>query len=187
MKASHVTIVARSEDKLNALREEMLTSFKEHDNDGFVPVVHVIPGDLSSREASERVIATAIDAMGGLDYLVLNHITNSRYGLWTQQPNHDFVEEMFDTNTLSYIWMANAALSTLQASGGQIVVVSSLAGYVGVPFTAVYAATKHALRGFFNALRTVSYYILTPYIKLRYLLCILYQVLNHSHPNHESL
>ena len=32
--------------------------------------------------------------------------------------------------------------------------ISSFAGYVGVPHTAVYSSTKHALRGFFNALRT---------------------------------
>ena len=41
----------------------------------------------------------------------------------------------------------------MKSRGGHIVVVSSLAGHVGVPNTAVYSATKHALHGFFNALR----------------------------------
>ena len=155
MNASHITIVARSDQKLKALREEMLSAIE--DNGGLLaPAVHVIPADLSTRETSEKVIESAVEKMGGLDYLVLNHITNSRYGLWEEQPNYDFVPEMFAVNTMSYIWLANRALPALQASGkGQIVVVSSLAGWVGIPFTAVYASTKHALRGFFNALRTV--------------------------------
>jgi len=40
-----------------------------------------------------------------------------------------------------------------KATKGHIGVVSSLAGHVGTPKTAVYSATKHALHGFFNALR----------------------------------
>ncbi len=117
IKASHITIVARSENKLNEFRDEVLHSFKKID-DTWEPEIHVISADLSTRETSEKVIESAIKKMNGMDYLVLNHITNSRYGLWTEQPNHDFVPEMFDVNTLSYIWMANAALPTLQARGG---------------------------------------------------------------------
>ena len=43
-------------------------------------------------------------------------------------------------------------MDSLIASGGQIAVVSSLAGHVGIPFTAAYGATKHALHGFFESL-----------------------------------
>ena len=96
----------------------------------------------------------------GLDYLVLNHITGSRFGLWLTAHNdsaegQNFVDEMFQVNTMSYMWLATAAIGPLSArpSAGQIVVVSSLAGHVGTPKTAVYSATKHALHGFFDALR----------------------------------
>ena len=60
---------------------------------------------------------------------------------------------MFQTNTFSYIWTSTAAMDLLKQNQGQIVVVSSLAGHVGVPNTAVHSSTKHALHGFFNALR----------------------------------
>jgi short-subunit dehydrogenase len=60
---------------------------------------------------------------------------------------------MFTVNTFSYIWLATAAMPALKASGGYVGVVSSLAGHVGTPKTAVYSSTKHALHGFFNALR----------------------------------
>lgn len=91
--------------------------------------------------------------MGGIDYLVLNHITDSNFGLWQSHKSYDFITNMFTINTFSYIWMANAALSYLLQSKGHIVVVSSVAGKIGIPNTTIYSATKHALHGFFNGLR----------------------------------
>jgi short-subunit dehydrogenase len=41
----------------------------------------------------------------------------------------------------------------LEASRGRLVVVSSAAGKLGLPRVAPYAATKHALHGFFDSLR----------------------------------
>lgn len=150
--ASEIVVVARSEDKLSALRREILALVSDTGNS--IPNIHVIPADLSTEKACSDVIELSLDKMGGIDFLVLNHITNSAYGLWSSKENFDFVSKMYNVNTLSYIWLASASLSAIQDSGGQVVVVSSLAGWVGVPNTALYASTKHALRGFFNALRT---------------------------------
>jgi corticosteroid 11-beta-dehydrogenase isozyme 1 len=151
--ASQIVLVARSEDKLIVLRNEIIAQMKSSGSPT-TPLIHVVPADLSNEETSNQVVEKAISLMGGIDYLVLNHITNSRYGLWTSHKSHDFLVDMFNVNTFSYVWMANAALPSLQSSGGQIVVISSFAGWVGVPHTAVYSSTKHALRGFFNSLRT---------------------------------
>jgi short-subunit dehydrogenase len=57
-------------------------------------------------------------------------------------------------NLWGAVWCTHAALPHLKASGGQIVAVSSLAGLVGVPGRTAYSATKFALTGFFEALRT---------------------------------
>lgn len=153
LNVSQLVLVARSEDKLNLLKDQILSDLIAA-NIPHQPQIHIIPADLSSENTSNYVITKAVEFMGGIDFLVLNHITNSRYGLWTSHASHDFLTEMFNVNTFSYIWMTNAALPYLQSSGGQVVVVSSFAGWVGVPFTATYSSTKHALRGFFNALRT---------------------------------
>jgi short-subunit dehydrogenase len=154
LNVSQLVLVARNEDKLNSLKDRILsdlTAANIHPH----PEIHVISADLSTENTSNYVIGRAVELMGGIDYLVLNHIANSQYGLWTSHPSHDFLSKMFDVNTFSYIWMTTAALPFLQKSPhGQVVVVSSFAGWVGVPFTATYSSTKHALRGFFNALRT---------------------------------
>jgi short-subunit dehydrogenase len=52
------------------------------------------------------------------------------------------------------VWCTHAALPHLKQSGGSIVAVSSLAGLVGVPGRTAYSATKFAMTGFFEALRT---------------------------------
>jgi len=149
--AAEIVLVARSEDKLVSLRDEVYESLDHNKRNK--PKIHVVPADLSAEDVCRGVIDKAIDAMGSIDYLVLNHITNSQYGLWTEKENHDFITNLISVNTLSYIWMATHALPALEKSHGQIMVVSSFAGHVGVPHTALYSASKFALRGFFNALR----------------------------------
>ena len=76
----------------------------------------MLPADLSNEKTCRDVIENAVELMGGIDYLVLNHITNSHYGLWTTHDSHDFLEPMFQVNTFSYIWLTNAALKSLQVS-----------------------------------------------------------------------
>ena len=56
-------------------------------------------------------------------------------------------------NYLSCVYLTHHALIHLKASGGQIVVVASLAGLTGVPTRTGYAASKHALFGFYDSLR----------------------------------
>jgi len=147
-----IVLASRSEAKLNLVKEE-LTSLQV----GRDTRIITFPVDLSSETDCVRLIEFVDKTVGRVDYLVLNHITDSHYGLWTDNANktegYSFLPKMFEVNTFSYIWLATAALDVLQRSSGQIVVVSSLAGLVGVPNTAVYSATKHALHGFFNSLR----------------------------------
>jgi short-subunit dehydrogenase len=151
--AGEVVIVSRSEAKLQAVKTEVQRIFPK-------TLVHVIAADLSSQEVCDDVVQKAVNLMGGLDTLLLNHITNSRFGTWlvdnkNRKEGQTFVPNMFATNVFSYLWMATASMAALQTSelGGRIGVVSSLAGHIGTPKTAVYSSTKHSLHGFFNALR----------------------------------
>ena len=89
--AADIVLVARSEDKLNSLRDEVYASVspqpQEVNETQAVPLsrIHVVPADLSSETACREALEGATRAMGegGVDYLVLNHITSSQYGLWT--------------------------------------------------------------------------------------------------------
>lgn len=156
--AAAVVMVARSVEKMQATRDRI---YREKIASRETTKIYVIGADLSSKDACEGAVEQALEYLGdrGLDYLVLNHITNSRFGTWLEDNyalpgGHDFVPEMFATNTFSYMWMTTAAIDALHAASGRIVVVSSLAGWLGPPKNAVYSATKHALHGFFDSLRS---------------------------------
>uniref|UniRef100_A0A8C3MZY4 11-beta-hydroxysteroid dehydrogenase 1 n=1 Tax=Geospiza parvula TaxID=87175 RepID=A0A8C3MZY4_GEOPR len=88
---------------------------------------------------------------GGLDMLILNHVGASYFGFFDGDVEH--VRKLLEINFLSYVAMATSALPMLKESEGSIVVVSSMAGKVGFPFTVPYSATKFALDGFFSSLR----------------------------------
>lgn len=154
LKISQIVLISRNNEKLNELKEDILKQLKEKNE--ILPIIHIIPADLSNEEICNEVIEKSYKLMGSIDYLVLNHITNSQYGLWKSHKTHEWLSNMYAVNTLSYIWLTNSALPYLSSStsSGNIVIISSFAGWVGVPFTATYSSTKHALRGFFNALRT---------------------------------
>lgn len=105
--------------------------------------------------------------MGGIDVLILNHVTGSPlYFNWASRMVHDsyretklmgdldYLDKVFATNILSYIYLTSFALPHLADSrSGQIIAVSSLAGKLGMVRNAAYSSTKHAIFGYFDSLR----------------------------------
>ncbi|XP_048038904.1 hydroxysteroid 11-beta-dehydrogenase 1-like protein [Megalobrama amblycephala] len=110
-----------------------------------------MPADMAIPSDAERVVQYTIEQLGGLDFLVLNHIGPSPYGMWNGDVEH--TRWLLEVNFLSYLQMAQKALPTLEKSKGSIVVVSSLLGKLCGPFALPYAATKFALNGFFGGLQ----------------------------------
>ncbi|KAK1157121.1 hydroxysteroid 11-beta-dehydrogenase 1-like protein [Acipenser oxyrinchus oxyrinchus] len=110
-----------------------------------------IAADMAEPTDPDRVIKFAAKSLGGLDYLVLNHIGPSPFQMWNGDVDH--ARWLMQVNYLSYIEMTNSAMPFLKQSNGSIVVVSSIAGMIPTPFTAPYSATKFALNGFFGTLR----------------------------------
>lgn len=84
--------------------------------------------------------------------LVLNHVL-FEVKRWQADRNFSDVAKAFDINVLSYIDLATLFLPSLRASRGRLLVISSGLGLVTYPYFALYCANKHALHGFFNALR----------------------------------
>ncbi|XP_071434439.1 hydroxysteroid 11-beta-dehydrogenase 1-like protein isoform X3 [Pithys albifrons albifrons] len=99
----------------------------------------------------EKVVQFALQKLGGLDYLVLNHIGRTRFQMWTGDV--EYTRWLMQVNFFSYVELTTAALPTLEQSRGSLVVVSSVAGKIPTPFTTSYSATKFALDGFFSSLR----------------------------------
>jgi len=62
-------------------------------------------------------------------------------------------ERQFDVNVLGVARVARLALPALRSSGGSLIVIGSMAGQIGVPFQAYYAASKFAIEGLVDSLR----------------------------------
>ena len=62
-------------------------------------------------------------------------------------------ERLAHVNYLAAAYCTHAALPALLASGGRILAVASVSGLTGVPTRTAYAASKHAMVGFFESLR----------------------------------
>ena len=65
----------------------------------------------------------------------------------------DILGRLMRTNYLGAAWLTRRSLPALVASRGRIVAISSIAGLAGVPTRTGYAASKHAMFGFFDSLR----------------------------------
>ncbi|XP_019898908.1 hydroxysteroid 11-beta-dehydrogenase 1-like protein isoform X2 [Esox lucius] len=110
-----------------------------------------VAADMANHADPERVVKFAVDQLGGLDYLVLNHKGDMPFGMWDGDVEQ--TRWLMQVNFLSYVQMAKTALPSLEQSKGSIMVVSSLYGKVCAPFLAPYVSTKFALNGFFGTLQ----------------------------------
>ncbi|XP_069094730.1 11-beta-hydroxysteroid dehydrogenase 1 isoform X2 [Pleurodeles waltl] len=140
---AHVFITARTEEKLKKVVSKCLELG--------AATAHYIPGSMDDMAFAERVVKEAVKSMGGLDFLILNHIGYTYFNYF--DGNVDHIRKLLEINLLSYVTMTVTALPMLKESGGSIIVVSSVAGKYGSPFSVPYSTTKFALDGFFSSLR----------------------------------
>ncbi|KAI5223534.1 Hydroxysteroid 11-Beta-Dehydrogenase 1-Like Protein [Manis pentadactyla] len=115
------------------------------------PKVFYIAADMASPEVPGRVVQFALDKLGGLDYLVLNHLGATPAG--TRARSAQATRWLVQVNFLSYVQLTSLALPSLTDNKGSLVVVFSLLGPVPASFSSPYSAAKFALDGFFISLR----------------------------------
>ncbi|MCH7345804.1 SDR family oxidoreductase [Pelomonas sp. CA6] len=109
--------------------------------------------DVESQDDCRALIDAALRVFGRIDVLV-NNAGRSAHALFEQVEDLGWYERLMRINLWGSVWCTQAALPALKASRGRIVAVSSLAGLVGVPGRTAYSASKFAMNGFFEALRT---------------------------------
>lgn len=114
-----------------------------------------VPTDVTQESQCRALISAALDRFGGIDCLV-NNAGVSAHALFDDVSAADlhWYQSLMTVNLWGSVWCTHAALPHLKATRGQVVAVSSLAGLVGVPGRTAYSATKFAMTGFFEALRT---------------------------------
>ncbi len=139
---ARLVLVARDATRLEAFAETLRATGAR---------VLTIAADIGVPADCERVIATTVDTLGGLDVLVNNAALHHRGPAATMAPEK--LAQMVDVNLRAVVHLTCLALPHLKARGGGTVVqVASLAGCVPTPGSATYSATKFGVRAFSRAL-----------------------------------
>ncbi|ADU47004.1 short-chain dehydrogenase/reductase SDR [Intrasporangium calvum DSM 43043] len=106
----------------------------------------LVPGDLTERQTCDRVVAEAVEGLGGLDILV-----NNAGFHWDKGPRDGLegltdenIERVMRTNLHAVLWLCRAALPHL-GEGSSIINTTSIQAYDPSPALLDYAATKAAL------------------------------------------
>lgn len=95
-----------------------------------------------------------LDELGPLDLVIINAGMNTHIGANGEAEPWDEVEALLDVNLKAPMLIVQTVLPAMRTRGsGQIALISSLAGYFGLPLTPTYSATKAGLKAYGEALR----------------------------------
>jgi 3-oxoacyl-[acyl-carrier protein] reductase len=138
---ARVAVQARRKDRLAQLVDEL-------GSDNAVAV----PGDVRDPASARDLVQAAVDAFGRLDSIVVNAGIGAYGGIL--DATDEELRTMLRTNIDSSVWAVRAAVEQFRraAGGGDIVVISSVAGLRGGGSEAVYAGTKFAQVGLAGSL-----------------------------------
>jgi NAD(P)-dependent dehydrogenase (short-subunit alcohol dehydrogenase family) len=112
-----------------------------------------IQGDVTKLSDCKKGVEETIREFGRIDYLILN----AGISMWSRFDEIDdpqIFQSIMETNYLGAVYLCHYALPFLKKSRGMITAISSLQGKIGVPYHTGYTASKHALQGFLDCLRT---------------------------------
>lgn len=112
----------------------------------------VIPTDVGVEEQCERLVDETVAHYGRLDALV-NNAGIMMWARFDELESLEPMERLMRVNYFGAVYCTHYALPHLKRTRGRIISVSSLTGKFGVPTRSLYAATKHAMAGFFDSLR----------------------------------
>ncbi len=138
-----VVIAARNETRLKELKREIETLGGS---------ALLITTDVTDKDSCKNLIESTINAHGQIDVLV----NNAGRTIWTpfeEIEDLSIFNQIMNVNYLGSVYCTYYALKYLKNNKGQIVAVSSVSGLNGVPSRTAYAASKHAMFGFFDSLR----------------------------------
>lgn len=111
-----------------------------------------VPVDVADPAQCKHFVDTCVSELGACDLLV----NNAGIGMWARfadVTDLSIYDRMMRVNYLGAVHVTHAALPSLIQGRGLIVAISSLTGKTGVPTRSGYAASKHAMQGFFDSIR----------------------------------
>lgn len=142
-KGAHLILASRNVEELDALA----STLKEKTDK-----ILVVQTDISNSGDCKKLVEETLSNFGKID-LLINNAGISQRSL-TMDTNIDVYKTIMNVNYFGTIEITKLVLNSMISSGGgQIAVISSVVGKFGFPFRSGYAASKHALHGFFDSLR----------------------------------
>jgi len=146
-RGSSLVLSARDSGALETVREECIRNGATPDE------VMVLPLDVLDVDAMADRTAEVVAHFGRIDLLLNNAGVSQRSACL--DTDLSVYRQMLDLNVLGPIALSKAVLPVMLDQGsGTMAVTSSVAGKVGAPLRTGYCAAKHAVMGFFDALRT---------------------------------
>ena len=114
--------------------------------------LHTMVADVSSENDCRRFIETTIKVFGGIDVLINNAGISMRALL--KDASTEVLRKVMDINFFGAVYCTKYALDSIIERKGTIVGISSIAGYRGLPGRSAYSASKYALQGWLEAIKT---------------------------------
>jgi short-subunit dehydrogenase len=140
-KGAKVATCGRNHDKLYDLQSEY-PSYP----------IHTVVTDVANENDCRYFIESTIKVFGGIDVLINNAGISMRALL--QDASTEVLKNVMNVNFFGAVYCTKFALQTLIERKGIIVGISSVAGYRGLPGRSAYSASKFALQGWLEAIKT---------------------------------
>lgn len=143
-RGSHLIISARNEQELNRVAADCASA-------GAASVI-VQPLDLAQHDAIPGIVEKILRQVGKVDILLNNGGISQRS--LAKDTSLEVDKKLMNVNFFGTVALTKAVLpNMLTHQLGHIVTITSLTGKFGTPLRSAYAASKHALHGFFDSLR----------------------------------
>lgn len=141
-RGARLILNARNEATLQRVCDEIIEAGGE---------AYHVAGDVGQFDDVQNIANEAIDRFGGFDTWV-NNAGVSIYGPVLDQSLED-QRRLFDTNYWGVVHGSMVACAHLRKRGGTLINVGSVLSDVAIPIQGTYCATKHAVKGYTDALR----------------------------------
>lgn len=140
---SKIVITGRSPESLQKAAEELQAKG-----------ITILPlqSDVSKEQDNNEMARQVISHFGRIDILI-NNAGISMRALF-EELDLDVVKRVMDINFYGALYATKACLPSILENKGSVVGISSIAGYRGLPGRTGYSASKFALQGFLEVLRT---------------------------------
>lgn len=146
-KGGHVILSARRVEELERVKSNCENSEQ---------TVRILPLDLAEQNTFPKKVKEAKEFFGTVDMLINNGGVSQR--AFAINSTMESIRDIMEVNFFGSVALTKELLPTMvEQKAGHVVVISSVMGKIGTRYRSAYAASKHALHGWFDCLRQEVY------------------------------